>query len=93
MRTKLSLIAVLIFSGYSWSAETSDVFVTLDKSWVHSTQKIEVSNMPRERDQGATDFCPGFGFQIVLQHAYCAENKIDNCASIPPEKELVSVSS
>lgn len=88
MKKLIHLILIILWSFTSVLVKADTVFNYLDSSWKNSPQKIEVLNMPRERGQASTPFCPGFSHQIVLQHAYCVENNVKDCSKIPPEKEF-----
>lgn len=92
MEKLIHFLILVLLSSVSILVKADDVFITLDTNWKNSSQKIEVTNMPRERDQDSTPFCPGFGHQIILQHAYCVENNIKDCSKVPPEKEFSPLS-
>ncbi len=54
--------------------------------------KVEIPNMPRIRSQDHLGICHAFSAATLAQKYYCDLQKIQNCAEIPPDKEISPLS-
>lgn len=54
--------------------------------------KVEIPNMPRFRSQDHLGICHAFSAATLAQKFYCDLQKIQNCAEVPPEKEISPLS-
>lgn len=54
--------------------------------------KVEIPNMPRIRSQDHLGICHAFSATTLAQKYYCDLQKIQNCAEVPPDKEISPLS-
>lgn len=81
----------ILWSGKSFSSSESPL-VSIDESWKSSSNRVEIQNMPRIRDQDSQPFCAGIAVQMIVQHDYCLKKNIKDCKSVNTENEVSPIS-
>ncbi len=99
MKKLIYLTCIILWSSVSISqfqqvdySKPNDPFYSVDESWKASSNRVEIQNMPRIRDQDSAPFCTGFAMQKIMQFELCKVKKIQNCANVGMDMEISPVS-
>ena len=87
MKKLILLNYIILWSSLSFCLP-EDQFVSIDESWIPSSSRVEIENMPRIRDQDSTPLCVGCAIQTIGQHSYCRVNSIKNCSGVDANNEI-----